>query len=370
VTAIRGIELRLVRLPLVRPFRTSFGVETEKVCMIARVETNEAEGWGECVAGPDPGFSEEFTEGAWAAITEFLAPALFRASDVRAEDLGRVFWGVRGNRMAKAILVDAVLDAELQAQDVSLAEYLGAERDRVECGVSVGIAESTGQLLEQVAGYLAEGYRRIKLKIEPGVDVERVAAVRDANPGVALSVDGNAAYGSEDVGTFLALDAFGLLMVEQPLHHEDLVEHSKLQARIRTDICLDESIRSAADAGAAIELGACRIVNVKQGRVGGLFEARRVHDVCRARGVPVWCGGMLETGIGRATNLALAALPGFTLPGDTSASRRYFHDDLTEPFEMAPDGTMAVPRGPGIGVVPRPERLAECTIRSESLKKE
>ncbi len=207
----------------------------------------------------------------------------------------------------------------------SLASFLGADRDRVACGVSIGIASSTERLLEQVDGYLAEGYQRIKLKIEPGTDVDRVAAVRGANPGILLSVDANAAYTLADVDTFLALDAFGLLMVEQPLHHEDLVRHAALQRQIATDLCLDESIRSEADARAAIELGACRIVNIKQGRVGGLLEAARVHDACRALGVPVWCGGMLETGVGRAANLALAALPGFTLPGDTSASAAVLH---------------------------------------------
>jgi O-succinylbenzoate synthase len=370
MTVVRAIELRLIGLPLVRPFRTSFGRETEKACIVARVETDDAEGWGECVAGPDPGFSEEFNEGAWLLIQDFLAPALFRAGDVGAADLGRVFASVRGNPMAKATLVNAVLDAELRALGESLADYLGANKDRVACGVSVGIAPTIEQLVEQVAGYLADGYLRIKLKIEPGLDVERVSAVREANPAATLSVDANAAYSLEDVETFRALDRFDLLMVEQPLHHDDLVEHAKLQRQIRTDLCLDESIRSAAHAVAAIDLGSCRIVNVKQGRVGGLLEAKRLHDACLVRAVPVWCGGMLETGIGRAANLALAALPGFTLPGDTSASRRYFDDDITEPFEMDLDGTMAVPRGPGIGVEPRVDRLAACTLRTEVLKKE
>jgi o-succinylbenzoate synthase len=219
-----------------------------------------------------------------------------------------------------------------------------------------------------VAGYLAEGYRRIKLKIEPGLDVERVRAVREANPDVLLSVDANAAYTLADAPIFRALDPLGLLMIEQPLHYEDLLEHAKLQGQITTDLCLDESIRSSADAAAALELGACRIVNIKQGRVGGLLEARRVHEVSRVHGAPVWCGGMLETGIGRAANLALAALPGFTLPGDTSASARYFADDLTVPFEMASDGTMAVPQGPGIGVEPRPDRLEACTLQVETLR--
>ena len=330
MTTVRAVELRMVGIPLVRPFRTSFGVETRKVCVLARVVTDDAEGWGECVASPDPGYSEEFNEGAWLVLREFLSPALFAAGDITSAQLDRVLAGVRGNPMAKATVIDAFLDAELRAAGRSLAEHLGAETDRVACGVSVGIADTTEQLLQQVDGYLAEGYRRIKLKIEPGTDVERVGAVRAAHPDIALSVDANAAYTLADVDVFRALDGFDLLMIEQPLHQDDLVEHAKLQAQIRTDICLDESIRSAADAAAAIELGACRIVNIKQGRVGGVLEAVRIHDVARSAGVPVWCGGMLETGIGRATNLALAALPGFTLPGDTSASARYFADDVTD----------------------------------------
>ncbi len=370
MTRARAIELRLVGLPLVRPFRTSFGEATEKVCVLVQVETEEAHGWGECVAGPDPDFSEEFNDGAWLVVRDFLAPALLRAGATTAVDLEGVFAFVRGNPMAKAALINAFLDAELRAAGRSLAEHLGADKDRVGCGVSVGIAATTEQLLEQVAGYLGEGYRRIKLKIEPGTDVERVAAVREAHPETPLSVDANAAYSLADVATFRALDAFGLLMIEQPLHQDDLAQHAKLQREIVTDLCLDESIRSAADAAAAIELGACRVVNIKQGRVGGLLEAARVHDVCREGGVPVWCGGMLETGVGRAANLALAALPGFTLPGDTSASARYFTDDITEPHVMAADGTMAVPKGPGIGVEPRPDRLRECTFRVERIEKE
>ena len=271
--------------------------------------------------------------------------------------------------MAKATVIDAFLDAELRAQGRSLAEYLGADKARVACGVSIGITDTIAELLERVEQYLGDGYRRIKLKIEPGLDVERVGAVRAAHPDILLSVDANAAYTLDDVAVFHALDMFDLLMIEQPLHHDDLIQHAKLQSQIRSDICLDESIRTAADTAAAIELGACRIMNIKQGRVGGIPEARRIHDVARAAGVPVWCGGMLETGIGRATNLALAALPGFTLPGDTSASSRYFTDDITEPFVVDPDGTMGVPTGPGIGVNPRPERLQACTIRTETLKR-
>ena len=367
MTRVRSIELRLVSLPLVRPFRTSFGEMRNKVCVVARVETDEAHGWGECVADVEPTYSEEWNDGAWSLIRDFLAPAAFEAGDLEAGDLASAFAFVRGHPMAKATLENAVLDAEQRAAGRSLAEHLGTVRERVACGVSVGIASSTEALLDHVAGYLDEGYQRIKLKIEPGIDVDRVRAVREANPDILLSVDANAAYRLVDVDTFRALDAFDLLMIEQPLHHEDLWEHSLLQREIRTDLCLDESIRSAAAARAAIELGACRIVNVKQGRVGGVLEANQVHDVAQELGAPVWCGGMLETGIGRATNLALAALPNFRLPGDTSATNRYFAEDLTEPLVLAPDGTLPVPAGPGIGVEPDPDRLEAATLRVERL---
>lgn len=365
MSRVRAIELVLVELPLVRPFRTSFGEMASKRCVLVRVETDGAEGWGECVADERPEFSGEFNDGVWIAIRDFLGPLVLDAGELDAARVELILSTFRGNPMAKAALIDAFLDAELRGRDVSLASWLGAERTRVACGVSVGIAGSTGELLDQVAGYLDEGYRRIKLKIEPGADVERVRAVRAAHPDIPLSVDANAAYALADAEVFRSMDAEHLLMIEQPLHHEDLVQHAKLQALVTTDLCLDESIRSAADATAALELRACRIVNIKQGRVGGVLEAKRIHDLCAARDVPVWCGGMLETGIGRALNLALAALPAFTLPGDTSASDRYFHEDLTEPFELAADGTMGVPEAAGIGVAPRPERLAACTIRRE-----
>jgi O-succinylbenzoate synthase len=365
---IREVELRLVALPLVRPFRTSFGEATEKECILVRVVTDDAEGWGECVCDREPDFSAEFNAGAWLVLREHLVPALFRAGEIAsATDLDRVFASVRGNPMAKATLVNAVLDAQLRASATSLGSWLGADRDRVACGVSVGITATTAALLDQVEGYLADGYRRIKLKIAPGLDLERVRAVRERWPDILLSVDANAAYTLGDVGTFRALDDLDLLMVEQPLHHDDLVDHATLQAAIRTDLCLDESIKRPADATAAIALGACRIVNVKQGRVGGLVAAREVHDRCRDAGVPVWCGGMLETGVGRAANLALAAMPNFTLPGDTSPSARYFLEDLTEPFVMDADGTMAIPDGPGIGVAPIAERLDAASTARERL---
>jgi len=367
MSRIREIELRLIELPLVRPFRVSFGTSTGKQCVLARVVTDDAEGWGECVADDGyPGFSGEWNEGVWTLLHEVLAPSL-SDGDVSIDTVEDRLRFVRGNPMAKATLIDAVIDAELRATERSLASFLGADKQAVVCGVSIGIADSVDELRAQVDAHLEQGYRRIKLKIMPGVDVERVAAIRSDHPDILLSVDANAAYSLDDLEVFRQLDAFDLLMIEQPLHHEDLVQHAALQAEIRTPICLDESIRSAADAAAAIQLGSCRIVNIKQGRVGGVLEARRIHDVAAAADIPVWCGGMLETGIGRATNLALAAMPNFTLPGDTSASARYFAEDLTEPFVLQPDGTMGVPTGPGIGVVPLPKRLDACTIRRATI---
>jgi len=365
---ISRIDLRIVELPLVRPFRTSFGTSSGKVCVLARVEVDDVEGWGECVADDTfPGYSGEWTEGAWLLLRDTLGPKLLAEPDVSAETIEDTFRFVRGNPMAKATLIDAVVDAELRGRGMPLATFLGADKDRVVCGVSIGITETTDELRRLVDGYLADGYRRIKLKIEPGIDVERVSAIRADHPEILLSVDANAAYTAGDVDVFRTLDDLDLLMIEQPLHHEDLVQHAALQKQLRTAICLDESIRSAADAAAAIQLGACRIVNIKQGRVGGVLEARRVHDVCAAAGIPAWCGGMLETGIGRATNLAVAAMPDCTLPNDTSASARYFREDLTAPFVVEPDGTMRVPEAPGIGVSPDPGRLVACTVRHEVL---
>jgi o-succinylbenzoate synthase len=363
VSGITEVELRLVSLPLVRPFRTSFGEETTKECILARVETEGGVGWGECVAGRQPDFSEEFNESAWLVLRDHLAPRIV-SEELDAPGLESRFAEVRGHPMAKATLVMAVLDAALREDGRSLASHLGAVRPRVECGVSVGITPTAEDLVEQVDGYVGEGYRRVKLKIAPGVDVDRVRRIAARHPDVPLSVDANAAYSMADVRVMRELDELGLSMIEQPFHHEDMVEHAKLQELLRTPICLDESVRSPAAAAAALDIGACRIINIKQGRVGGLLAARSVHDVAFAEDAPVWCGGMLETGIGRAANLALASLPGFTLPGDTSASRRYFAEDLTPPFEMAADGTMAVPDGPGLGVEPDPDRLRACTLRT------
>jgi o-succinylbenzoate synthase len=368
VTKVRRIDLHLVELPLVRPFRVSFGTSTGKQCVLAHVITDDAEGWGECVADDGfPGFSAEWNGGAWALLRDVLGPALLAADDVTIDTVEEVLRFTRGNPMAKATVIDAIVDAELRSEGRSLRSFLGGTKDAVACGVSIGIQDTTDELRAAVDEHLEQGYRRIKLKIMPGVDVERVQAVRADHPDILLSVDANAVYTPDDLDVFRALDAFDMLMVEQPLHHEDLVLHAALQSEITTPICLDESIRSAADASAALQLGACRIINIKQGRVGGVLESRRVHDVAAAAGAPVWCGGMLETGIGRATNLALAAMPNFTLPGDTSASARYFPEDLTEPFVLQADGTMTVPAGPGIGVDPVPERLAATTVRHETL---
>ncbi|MBB2914634.1 O-succinylbenzoate synthase [Streptosporangium becharense] len=360
---ITGIELRRIAMPLVAPFRTSFGTETERDVLLVRVVTPDAEGWGECVAMSGPLYSPEYVDGAADVLRRFLIPALPRHADVHA--VGRALHPFKGHRMAKAALETAVLDARLRAAGQSMASFLGAAATRVPAGVSVGIMDSVPQLLDAVSGYLDEGYVRIKLKIQPGWDVEPVRAVRERfGPDLLLQADANAAYTLTDAPHLGRLDPFGLLLIEQPLAHDDLVQHSHLARRIATPVCLDESIESAEHAAAAISLGACSIVNIKPGRVGGYLEARRIHDLCRAHGVAVWCGGMLETGIGRAANVALAALPGFTLPGDTSASGRYFATDVTEPFELR-DGHLDVPTGPGIGVAPLPDLLREVTVSTE-----
>jgi o-succinylbenzoate synthase len=366
---IEGFELRLVKMPLVRPFRTSFGTETDKECILVRASCDGVEGWGECVASPEPDYSAEFNEGAWLVMRDHLMPALLRDQPAAADAAATMSF-VRGHPMAKAAIEMALLDARCRADGVSLSSFLGGTRERVEVGVSIGIQASAEEMVGAASGFLDEGYRRIKLKIEPGSDVEVVAAVRGAFPDILLSVDANGAYDASDMEAFEALERFGLLMIEQPMPPPDMWEHARLQERLRTDLCLDESITSAADASAALSMGACRIINIKQGRVGGPLEARRIHDLASAQGAPVWCGGMLETGIGRAANLALASLPGFTLPGDISASARYFHEDVTEPFVVAPDGTMGVPTGPGLGVDPDPDRLASITVRTDAIRKE
>ncbi len=358
---LTGVELRRIRMPLVAPFRTSFGVELDRDILLLRVVTEQAEGWGECVAMSDPLYSSEYVDAAADVLRRFLIPTLAKQSTVDANLVGPALHAFKGHRMAKAALETAVLDAELRAQNRSLARELGAVKQTVPSGVSVGIMDSVEELLAAVSGYLDQGYLRIKLKIQPGWDVEPVRAVRERfGDDVLLQVDANTAYTLADARQLARLDPFDLLLIEQPLDEEDVLGHAELARLIRTPVCLDESITSARAAADAIRLGACRIVNIKPGRVGGYLEARRIHDVCAANGVPVWCGGMLETGIGRAANVALAALPGFTLPGDTSASDRYFRTDITAPFVLE-DGHLRVPTGPGIGVEPVPDQLAAVT---------
>ncbi|HEV7962915.1 MAG TPA: o-succinylbenzoate synthase [Actinoplanes sp.] len=364
---LTGVELRRIRMPLVAPFRTSFGTETERDVLLVRAVTDAAEGWGECVAMSDPLYSCEYVDAAADVLRRYLVPALLASPRLDAAAVAPLLHRFKGHRMAKAALETAVLDAELRGSGRTLARELGAVQDRVPCGVSVGIMGSIGELLDAVGGYLDQGYLRIKLKIEPGWDVAPVRAVRERfGDDVLLQVDANTAYTLGDAPQLAKLDPFGLLLIEQPLDEEDVLGHAALARLISTPVCLDESITSARSAADAIRLGACRIVNVKPGRVGGYLEARRIHDVCAAHGVPVWCGGMLETGLGRAANVALAALPGFTLPGDTSASDRYYRTDITAPFVLS-DGHLKVPTGPGIGVDPIPSVLAEVTAGTEWL---
>ncbi len=357
---IEAVDLRRINLPLIAPFRVSFGVEHHRDILLVRVVGNETEGWGECVAMSRPLYSPEYVDGAEDVMRRHLLPRLLEAGDVAADQVAGILRPIHGHPMAKAALEMAVLDAELRAAGTPLADYLGAVRAEVDCGVSIGIFEDPAELVEVVDGYLAEGYRRIKLKIEPGHDVEAVRAVRERFPEILLQVDANTAYTLADAQQLAKLDEFDLLLIEQPLPEDDVRGHAELARLVRTPICLDESITSVRSAEDAIALGACRVVNIKAGRVGGYLEARRIHDVCAARDVPVWCGGMLETGLGRAANVALAALPNFTLPGDTSASGRYYAQDITEPFVLR-DGRLAVPQGPGLGVTPIPEILDELT---------
>ena len=374
---VTGAELRTIRMPLVSPFETSFGVERDRVAILVRVigtvggdrRPVEVQGWGECVAMESPLYSSEYAEAAAAVLRRYLIPRLLAASaagtDVTAETVDSLLEPFVGHRMAKAALEMAVLDAQLHGTGQSLAGYLGATRTSVPSGVSVGIQPSVAALLDVVGEYLAEGYVRIKLKIKPGFDVAPVEAVRDRfGELIPLQVDANASYTLADARVLRRLDAFDLLLIEQPLPEDDLRQHAELARLVRTPICLDESIVSPRAAADAIALRACSVINIKAGRVGGYLAARRIHDLCQANGVPVWCGGMVETGLGRAANAALAALPGFTLPGDVSASDRFYEQDITEPFVLD-DGRIAVPTGPGLGVSPIGPVLESYTVSTE-----
>jgi len=347
---IDRVEVRLVRLPLVEPFETSFGRIDSRLVFLVRVEAAGASGWGEVVALEEPTYSYETVATALEVMRRHLVPALMTGPIIELDEVAGRFGRFRGHHMARAGLELACADLLAGLRSEPLARFLGGSRSRVPVGVSLGIQPTLAALLDRVDQHLALGYQRIKLKIKPGWDLDVVAAVRGRHPDILLSVDANAAYTIEDLEHLRRLDGFELLMIEQPLAHDDLLDHARLQASLRTPLCLDESVTSVRLARQALELGSCRVINIKVGRVGGYTQALAIHDLCRARGVAVWCGGMLESGVGRAHNVALASLPGFTLPGDISASSRYFRRDLIVPeIQVRLDGTVEVPQSAGLG---------------------
>jgi O-succinylbenzoate synthase len=362
---IERIELRIVPLRLRERFEISSGARRDRRILLVAVHGEGEIGWGEVVAAEDPSYSPETTETAWHVIRDFLAPAMVGGDfENPAQMLDAAGW-VRGHHMAKAGLEMAAWDLLARLKGVSLPEVIGGSRRPVPVGVSIGIQPTDEALLEKVEGYLEEGYRRIKIKIKPGRDVAMLRAVRSRFPEASLMADANSAYTLADAGHLAGLDELDLMMIEQPLSHEDIRDHAELQRRLETPVCLDESIHSVEDARLALDLAACRIINIKPGRVGGFSSARAIHDLCLGQGVPVWCGGMLESGVGRAHNVALASLPGFTLPGDISESRRYWDEDIVEPEFVMTDGTLVLPDGPGMGVRPRIERIEALTERHE-----
>lgn len=366
---LEAVELRRIRISLVAPFETSFGTQSERDILLVKAVMDDGEGWGECVAGEEPDYSSEYVEAAQHVLVHHLLPPLLEKTTLAAADVAVTLRRIHGHRMAKASIEMGVLDAELRRKGESFARHFGAVRTAVDCGVSVGIHSSITELLETVAGYLDQGYRRIKLKIKPGWDVEPVRAVRERFGDVPLQVDANTAYSLVDAKHLAELDAFNLLLIEQPLPEEQVLAHAELAKIVRTPLCLDESIVSEQAAADAIQLGACQIINIKPGRVGGYLEAQRIHDLCAKRGIPVWMGGMLETGLGRAGNVAMAAMPNFKLPGDTSASDRYYHRDITEPFVLV-DGRLKVPDRPGLGVNIDLAYLEDITTSVEVVRRE
>ena len=364
---VKELELRTIHLPLVRPFRTSFGTQNAREVIILKLTTEDGTiGWSECVALSEPLYSPEYVAGSLDLMRRFLIPALQAAGDITAQDVAPILAPFLGSPMAKATLETALLDAQLKIESTSLAAFLGANKSKIPCGVSVGIAPTIPQLIDEVSGYIADGYKRIKLKIEPGWDLEPVGEVRRNWPEIPLQVDANQAYSRSDGELLAKLDQFDLLLIEQPLDEHDILGHAQLAQQVQTPICLDESITSLRSAEDALVLKATTVINIKPGRVGGYLESVKIHDLCLNEGIPVWCGGMLETGIGRAANVALAALPGFTLPGDTSASSRFYHRDITEPFVME-DGYLHVPQGVGIGVTPDLDFLESITSHKETI---
>ncbi|MBN1993118.1 MAG: o-succinylbenzoate synthase [Anaerolineae bacterium] len=362
---IERIELHHISQQLVHPFRTSFGTELDRPCILVAVHGDGLVGWGECVAANDPGYSYETVQTAWHILSDFLIPATLGQRVTSAADVAARFEKVRGHPMAKAGLENAVWDLLAQVRGIPLGQMLGGRRERVEVGVSIGIQPTLPDLLDRVSRFVEQGYRRVKIKIEPGWEIKPIAAIRERYPTLKLMADANSAFTLAELKLFQELDSFNLLMIEQPLYHDDIFDHARLQAQIQTPICLDESIHSSYHARWAIAINACRIINMKVARVGGLSQALLIHRLCAEAGLPLWCGGMLETGVGRAANLHLATLPNFTLPGDISATERYYAEDIAEPrFQLNPeDSTITVPTGPGLGVEVVPERVKKFRIR-------
>lgn len=365
---IESVTLREIRMPLVHFFETSFGRTTERRILLVTLHTDGPEGWGECVAGEGPFYSEESIDTAWYALEGYLAPALLGKTLDKATECPALFARVRGHRMAKGALENAVWDAEAQERSVPLWKLVGGTRVEIACGVSIGIQNSPDQLLEKIETEVAAGYQRIKVKCKPGWDVEIFGRIRARWPEILLSCDANSAYTTNDTEHLKEFDRFNLLMIEQPLWHDDFYFHAQLQRQLSTRICLDEAIHHRRDAQAAIELGSCKIVNIKVGRVGGMSEAIAVHDVARQAGIPVWCGGMLESGIGRSHNIALSTLANFTLPGDVSASKRYWKEDVIDPpVEVSRQGFINAPNTPGRGFQIKTDLIERLTTRVKTL---
>src|SRR6266851_642256 len=366
---IDRIALRHVRMPLVHFFETSFGRTTERDIILVEVVSDGASGWGEVTAGENPFYNEEWTNSAWLILHGYAAPRVLEKQPQSADDVAPLLEHIRGHRMARGGIEAAIWDLEARLSGKPLWQQIGGgARREIPCGVSIGIQASVPQLLEKIERELAAGYQRIKMKIKPGWDVDVIRQVRERFPSIKLMADANSAYTLRDADHLKRLDEFYLMMIEQPLAHDDIIDHAELQAKLQTPICLDECIRSAHHAEQAIKMRACGIINIKLGRVGGFRESKRLHDVAQAAGIPVWCGGMLEAGIGRAHNIALSTLPNFILPGDVSASRRYWTEDIIEPeVSVTPQGTIRVPEGPGIGFEPRLELIEKLTIRKERL---
>ena len=366
---LNKITLREIHLPLIAPLETSFGQTSLRRILLIEAEAQGVSGWGESTAGEDPYYSYETLETAWHIIRDYIWPLLKGREIASASEVWDLLARIRGHNMAKGGVETALWDAEAKQKNIPLAKLLGSTRDEISCGVSIGIQPDIETLLAKVEKELIAGYQRIKIKIKPGWDIEPTRALRERFPRIRLMVDANSAYRLEDAALLKQLDAFYLIMIEQPLGYDDIYSHAQLQRQLETPICLDECIHDIEHARAAIEIGACRIINIKLGRVGGHTAARRIHDLCQSKSIPVWCGGMLESGIGRAHNIAMSTLANFTLPGDVSASRRYWDQDIIEPeVEVTPQGTIRVPQQPGIGYAPRLDRIRSLTRRIEVLE--